>query len=53
MTDQETVICAIRGEPIEHISYRYANEKGQAVHQFCYEDVIIANTTNPDGPHAG
>jgi hypothetical protein len=53
MTDQETVLCAICGEPIEQNSYRYASEKGQAVHQFCCEDVIIANTPNPDGPHAG
>jgi hypothetical protein len=46
----EEVTCAICSKPIAEHSYRYANEKGQAVHGTCYEEFLLETTSNPDAP---
>jgi hypothetical protein len=46
------IICAICNKLITQNQYEYTNEKGKAVHQHCYDDMILSNTPNPDAPQA-
>jgi hypothetical protein len=46
----DEVICAICNKPIKQTDYKYTNEKGKAVHQYCYEDMIFSTSPGAEDP---